>query len=199
MQNEIQRLRSIIENSNDAIIAKNLDGIITDWNPAAEKLFGYLAEEAIGQPINMLAAPDRPNEMPAILAPLKRGGKVDHFQTVRKHKSGKLLPVSLTVSPILDEKGNVIGASKIVRDITGHAEEEARIKRYADDNVRLLLELNHRVGNNLAISTALLRRSLPKLDPKSRPVIEEVIDQIYALAGEHEERMLRDKEAILRG
>ena len=111
-------LAAIVESSDDAIVSKNLDGTITSWNPAAERLFGYSAEEAIGRPIAILAPPDRKNEMPAILERIRRGEKIEHFETVRRHKGGRLIDISLTVSPILDRSAQIVGASKIARDIT---------------------------------------------------------------------------------
>jgi PAS domain S-box-containing protein len=95
-------LASIVESSDDAIIGKDINGIITSWNQAAERLFGYSAGEAIGRPITMLAPPDRADEMPAILARLKQGERFDHFDTVRRARDGRLVPISLTVSPIRD-------------------------------------------------------------------------------------------------
>ena len=118
-------LAAIVESSDEAIVSKTLDGIITSWNPAAERLFGYTAEEVIGRPISILAAPDRMNEMPAILERIRRGEKVDHHETVRRRKDGNLIEISLTVSPIRDEAGQIVGASKIVRDIT----EQKRIEQ----------------------------------------------------------------------
>jgi PAS domain S-box-containing protein len=111
-------LAAIVNSSDDAIIGKDLDGVITSWNKSAERLFGYTAEEAIGQPITMLIPPDRQHEEPEILGRLKRGERVDHFETVRVSKDGSLLELSLTISPIQDATGRVIGASKIARDIT---------------------------------------------------------------------------------
>src|SRR6185312_4177908 len=97
----------------DAIISKDLGGIIMTWNQGAEWLFGYTAEEAIGKPITILMPPDRVNEEPRILARIRAGEIVDHFETVRQHKDGKLLDVSLTIAPIRDAQGRIIGASKI--------------------------------------------------------------------------------------
>jgi PAS domain S-box-containing protein len=108
-------LAAIVESSDDAIVSKTLDGTITSWNPAAEKLFGYSADEIIGRPIATLAAPDRENEMPAILESIRRGEKVDHYETVRRRKDGSLVDISLTVSPIRNEMGRIVGASKIAR------------------------------------------------------------------------------------
>ena len=99
-------------------MSKTLEGIVTSWNPAAERLFGYSAAEAVGRPISMLAAPDRENEMPAILERIRRGEKVEHFETVRRRKDGSQIDVALTVSPIRDRRAQIVGASKIARDIT---------------------------------------------------------------------------------
>jgi PAS domain S-box-containing protein len=111
-------LAAIVESADEAIASKTLDGIVTSWNPAAEKLFGYTPGEILGRHISILAAPGRENEMPAILERIRRGEKVDHYETVRRRKDGTLVDISLTVSPIRDESGQIIGASKIVRDIT---------------------------------------------------------------------------------
>src|SRR5579884_2686955 len=104
-------LAAIVESSDDAIITKNLDGIITSWNKSAERTFGYTAEEAIGRPITLLIPEDRQDEEPNILARLRRGERVDHFETIRRRKDGVLLNISLTISPVKDESGNIIGAS----------------------------------------------------------------------------------------
>jgi two-component system, chemotaxis family, CheB/CheR fusion protein len=111
-------LAAIVNSSDDAIIGKDFNGVITSWNKSAERLFGYTAQEAIGQPITMLIPPDRQHEEPEILARLKRGESVNHFETVRLRKNRSLLEISLTISPIKDATGRVIGASKIARDIT---------------------------------------------------------------------------------
>jgi PAS domain S-box-containing protein len=132
-------LAAIVESSDDAIVSKTLDGIITSWNPAAERLFGYAANEAIGRPISMLAPPGRETEMAAILERIRRGDRVEHFETVRRRKDGGLIDISLTVSPIRDRRQRIVGASKIARDITEHkrAEEalvasEARFRTLAN-------------------------------------------------------------------
>jgi len=117
-------LAAIVESSDDAIVSKTLDGVITSWNPAAERLFGYLAEEVTGRPIAILAPPERENEMPAILERIRRGDKIRHFETVRRHKDGSLIDISLTVSPIRDRRGRIVGASKIARDITERRQAE---------------------------------------------------------------------------
>ena len=116
-----QRLRwigSVVESSDDAIISKNLDGIITSWNRGAERLFGYTAEEAIGQPVTIIIPQDRLDEEREILARIRRGERIDHFETVRQRKHGGLVSISLTVSPVKNAEGSIVGASKVARDIT---------------------------------------------------------------------------------
>jgi len=127
----IERLAAIVESSDDAIIAKTLDGIITDWNQGAQRLFGYTADEAVGQPIYMLIPPDRLAEEADILGRIGRGEHIDHYQTQRLTKDGRTIHVMLTVSPIRDKAGKVVGASKIARDVTDlHAAEES-LKQHA--------------------------------------------------------------------
>ena len=118
-EEERARFAAIVESSNDAIIGKTLDGMITSWNEAAERIYGYSAEEAIGQPISMLVPSDRPDEVPAILDSVRQGEKVEPFDTVRVTKDGRRLDISLTVSPIRNFAGDVVGASTIARDTPG--------------------------------------------------------------------------------
>ena len=123
-----QRLASIVDSSDDAIISKTLQGVITSWNPGAERLFGYAAAEAVGQPMMMLVPLERGGEEVDILARLARGESVDHFETVRVRKDGSLIHVSATISPIHDAQGHVVGASKIARDITDRKLAQARLQ-----------------------------------------------------------------------
>lgn len=132
-------LASIVESSDDAIISKTLDGIITSWNKAAERIFGYTAEEMIGQPIAILAGPGRESEMPLLLARIRDGERVQLLETRRRRKDGRVIDVALTISPVRDCEGRIIGASKIVRDITearhDHAaliEREAHLRSILD-------------------------------------------------------------------
>jgi PAS domain S-box-containing protein len=130
-QASASRLAAIVEHSDDAIIGKTLDGIITDWNPAAQRLYGYSAAEAIGRPVSMIIPPDRADELPHILRRLKRGERVEDFDTVRRRKDGTLVPVSVTVSPIADATGAVIGASAIARDSTERKRAEDVLRHRA--------------------------------------------------------------------
>jgi PAS domain S-box-containing protein len=132
-------LAAIVASSDDAIISKSLDGIITSWNKSAERIFGYTPEEAIGQPITLIIPPERHGEESDILARLRRGERVDHFHTVRRRKDGSFLDVSLTISPVRDSSGRVIGASKVARDITGQKQAE-RALRESEQRFRVITD-----------------------------------------------------------
>ncbi|WP_119304417.1 PAS domain-containing sensor histidine kinase [Dongia deserti] len=148
-----RRLAAIIESSDEAIISKNLDGVITTWNRGAERLFGYTAQEAIGRPVTMLMPPERADEEPGILARIRRGEQIEHYDTVRRRKDGGLVDISLSVSPIKDADGKIIGASKIVRDITER-------KRGEQQQELLVGEVKHRIKNILATVQAIARQTL---------------------------------------
>jgi two-component system, LuxR family, sensor kinase FixL len=121
-------LADIVESSNDAIIGKTLDGMVTTWNQAAETMFGYAAAEMLGQPVTLLLPPDRQHEEIVILARLNRGERLSHFETVRLRKDGSEFAVSLTISPIMNAAGRIIGASKIVRDVTAERQSRSRVQ-----------------------------------------------------------------------
>jgi PAS domain S-box-containing protein len=123
-----RQLVSIVESSDDAIISKDLDGVIQTWNAGAEQLFGYTSDEAIGQPVTMLFPPGREDEEPGILSRIRRGERIQHYETVRRRKDGSLLDISLTVSPVRDGSGKIVGASKIARDITDRKEAERKVQ-----------------------------------------------------------------------
>jgi two-component system, chemotaxis family, CheB/CheR fusion protein len=170
-------LAAIVESSDDAIVSKTLDGTITSWNPAAERLFGYTAEEVIGRSISILAAPDRENEMPANLERIRRGEKVDRYETVRRRKDGSLVEISLTVSPIRDETGRIVGASKIARDITA--------RKQAEEHQRLLTtELSHRVKNLFAVVQVLAERSASQATSAAE-CLEAFRGRLQALSAAH--------------
>ena len=120
---------AIVESSNDAIISTSLDGTIATWNRAAEAIFGYRPQEVIGRPVFLLAAAGRQDEMPVILDQIKRGQRIQHYETVRRHKDGRPVAISLTVSPIRADSGRIVGASKIARDITERKQAEAELHR----------------------------------------------------------------------
>ena len=170
-----QRLRwlaSIVESSDDAIVSKNLDGIITSWNKGAERVFGYSAGEAIGQPITLVIPRDRQSEEREILTRIRRGERIDHFETVRQHKHGSLIVVSLTVSPVKDANGKIVGASKIARDITEQ-------KRNQELITTLAREAEHRSKNLLSNALATVN-----LSQSSSPegLKETIVGRIQALA-----------------
>src|SRR5437588_5297894 len=146
------RLAAIIASSDDAIASKNLEGIITSWKPGAERRFGYSAQEALGKPMAMLIPPERSSEEPAILARIARGESTDHFETVRIGKDGRKIDVSVTISPLRDSQGRIIGASKIARDITdrrlGEAKVQAQLAR-----LNLLQQITRAIGERQDIQS----------------------------------------------
>jgi PAS domain S-box-containing protein len=127
-ERDAQQLAAIVESSEDAIVSKDLDGVIQTWNDGAERLFGYARDEVIGQPVTLLIPAERQDEEPGILAKIRAGERVDHFETVRRRKDGSLIDISLTISPIRDRVGRIVGASKIARDITERKRVEARLR-----------------------------------------------------------------------
>jgi two-component system CheB/CheR fusion protein len=170
-----QRLASIVASSDDAIVSKDLNGIIATWNAGAERLFGYRADEVIGKPITIVIPPDRQDEEPRILQRIVHGERVDHYETVRQRKDGSLIDISLTVSPIKDADGKIIGASKIARDISERKRKEQHINLLAR-------EVDHRSKNLLALVQATVQ--LTRAD-----TVEElktaVAGRLQALANAH--------------
>ena len=168
---------AIIESSDDAILSKDLNGVIMTWNRGAEHLFGYTAEEAVGRPVTILIPMDRQDEEPFILERVRRGEKVDHYETIRQRKDGSLVDISLTVSPIKNERGEIVAASKIARDIT-------ETKRAQERQELLLREMDHRVKNlfTLAISVLTLSGRYASSIPQ---LIDSTRDRLSALARAH--------------
>lgn len=172
------RLASVVESSHDAIVSKDLDGIIMSWNKSAEQLFGYKAEEVIGRPITILIPEDRYDEERPILERIARGERVEHYETIRRRKDGSLVELSLTISPVRNDRGKVIGASKIARDITD--------RRQAEEQKNLLLkEMNHRVKNLLTLAGGLV--SLSARSPGTpEEMVQTLRGRLNALARAHE-------------
>ncbi|HTA69350.1 MAG TPA: PAS domain S-box protein [Bryobacteraceae bacterium] len=167
-----RRLAAIVESSDDAIIGKDLTGIITTWNQGAERIFGYSAAEVLGRPVSILAAPGH-NEMPDILAQIKQGNRVDHYETRRRRKDGRIIDVSLTVSPVRDAAGQIVGASKIARDISAlkFAEQERALLLAREQDARRTAELFNRIGLRLGAELDLEK------------LVQEVTDIASALVG----------------
>ena len=187
-----QLLAAIVDSSDDAIVSKTLDGIITSWNLGAERLFGYTAAEAVGRHITLIIPDDRRAEEEDVLARLRRGDRIDHFETVRRTKDGRLVPISLTVSPVRDSRGKIIGASKVARDITdrtlaermrrrAHEELEERVRertaQLVDANASLMREMVERQRAEQERIQLLTRLILAQEDERRR-IARELHDQL---------------------
>jgi PAS domain S-box-containing protein len=170
-----QEFALIVECCDDAVLSKDLNGIIKTWNKGAERLFGYTAEETIGRPVTMLIPADRQNEEPGILQRLRRGERIDHYETVRRRKDGGMIDISLTVSPIKNSAGRIIGASKIARDITER-------KRSQEHIALLAREVDHRSKNLLALVQATVHLTKGNTAQELKAAIE---GRIQALANAH--------------
>lgn len=173
----MQRLSAIVRSSDDAIVSKDLDGIVTSWNCGAERLFGFTAEDMIGRSILTIIPEDRYDEEPTILARIRAGKTIDHYETVRQHRDGHLIDISLTVSPIKDASGQVIGASKIARDISERRRTEARQQL-------LLQEMNHRIKNLFTLASSIVRLSCERAETATQ-LAEIVSARLEALARAH--------------
>jgi PAS domain S-box-containing protein len=176
-------LAAIVNSSDDAIVGMQLDGTITTWNKSAEQLFGYTAQEAVGQHITLIVPQERLAEEVEILSRLSRGERIDHFETVRRSKSGMLLDVSLTISPIRDGAGHIVGASKISRNITDRKEAAEKVRR-ADEGLRLMKaqdqerrhiarELHDTAGQTLTVLGMSLAQLINKLGNRAPDLLKE--------------------------
>ncbi|EEF58919.1 PAS domain S-box protein [Pedosphaera parvula] len=178
-QQSSQLLASIVESSDDAIISKDLNGIITSWNAGAQKLFGYTAAEAIGQPITIVFPAERLNEEEGILARIRRGERIDHYETIRQHKDGTRIDISLTASPIKDADGRIIGASKIARDIRERRQAEEALQEANEKLARANQELESRVSER----TASLQQALSQMEEFSYSVSHDLRAPVRAMQG----------------
>ena len=197
-------LAAIVESSDDAIVGKDLSGAIRSWNRGAAEIFGYSPDEVIGRPIQLLLPPSRFGEEDEIVQQISRGEKVVHFETVRRRKDGSDFPVSVTISPIRDAHGAIVGASKVLRDISERhrAQKELqeakasleqvvfeRTKALAERDL-LLREVYHRVKNNLQVVDAmLLMRAVKITDPEAREAFSELRSRVFALGLVHQQLM----------
>ena len=171
-----ERIASIVETSDDAIISKDLNGKILSWNEGAGRLFGYTAEEAIGKSVTILIPPERLNEEPGIIKRIQSGERVDHYETVRRRKDGSLVDISLTVSPVKDGNGKIVGASKIARDISDR-------KRVEQQKNLLLFEMKHRIKNTLATVQALAMQTMRGASAEERAAFR---GRLQSLASAHD-------------
>ncbi len=196
-----QRMSALVESADDAILSKTLDGIIRSWNPAAERLLGYRAEEVIGRPVLLLLPEDRQEEEAMILGKVRRGERVAHFETVRRRRDGSLIDVSLTISPIRDRAGNVTGASKIMRDITERRQSMIRLQRLnaeleaqveartleLREREAMLQEIHHRVKNNLTVVSSLINMQIRSIgDEQARGALRQCRSRVATMAQIHE-------------
>jgi PAS domain S-box-containing protein len=192
-------LAAIVDSSDDAIVSKNLDGVITSWNKGAERIFGYSREEAIGQNILLIIPPDRWGEEQKILARLKRGERIDHFETVRLRKDGKAIDISVTISPVRDAAGRVIGASKVGRDISNRKQAEATLELRVSERTAELQEKNREVMKQTDLVRDLSGRLLQIQDEERRRIARELHDsagQLLAAIKMNISKLVREKEKL---
>jgi PAS domain S-box-containing protein len=182
------RVAALVRSSDDAILGKTVDGVITHWNPGAERLYGYAAEEAIGQSVSLIIPPELPDELSKVLGQIRRGERVDRYETVRMRKDGRRIEVSVTVSPVRDRAGRIVGASSIGRDITERREVEAA--RHERDIVRSVASLAaaaaHEINNPLAILVGQLQLLAKEVPVSCRRRIDESLAaarRIYEIVG----------------
>jgi PAS domain S-box-containing protein len=175
-------LAAIIESSDDAIVSKDLDGIVTSWNRGAERIFGYLAREIIGRSITIVIPEDRRQEETYILDKIRSGERIEHYETVRRHMDGRLVDVSVTVSPIRLADGRIVGASKIARDISDRKKAEEMQRLY-------LRELGHRLKNLISVIDAIVRQTAAQTSPAD--LVSRITQRLHALAA--------NQDALIRG
>ena len=180
-------LAAIVESSDDAIISKNLDGVITSWNNGAERIFGYSANEAIGRKITMIIPPNRLDEETTILERLKRGERIDHFETVRMRKDGTELNISLTISPVRGRNGCVIGASKVARDITERKQVQEELQA-SEERLRVLA---NGLENQVRVRTHQLEQRNEEILQQSEQ-LQELSNRLIQTQDDERRRIARD-------
>src|SRR3984957_14839727 len=180
-------LGAIVDSSDDAIVSKTLEGVITTWNAGAERLFGYTAKEAVGQHISMIIPRDRRDEETSILARLSRGERIEHFDTIRMRKDGTKLEISLTISPVRDAEGKIIGASKIARDVTGRK----RMERELHESEQRFRTLADALDTQVQFRTQELRRRNSEILQQSDQ-LRELSGRLMSLQDEERRRIARD-------
>jgi len=177
-EHSAERLAAIVESSFDAIISKDLSGTIVSWNKAAERMFGYAVTDVVGMPIYLIIPDDKRDEEADILRRLKLGERIDPFQTTRRHRDGRIVPISISISPIKSRAGKLVGASSIARDISETRESDRRLRL-------LMREINHRVKNQYAVILAVIRQTATR----TRSIEEfekRVRERIMALSHSHD-------------
>jgi PAS domain S-box-containing protein len=190
----LARLAAIVEFSDDAIVSKTLEGTITSWNAGAEKIFGYPAAEAVGQPIAMLIPEDRLDEEPAIIGRIKNGEVIDHYETVRRRKDGELIDVSVTISPIRDAAGAIVGASKIARDITERNPRQTRLNA----SLKEIGDLKHALDAHAIVAITNAQGKITYVNDKfcviSKYAREELLGQDHRIinSGHHPKEFIRE-------
>lgn len=202
------RLAAIVESSDDPIISKDLSGIVTSWNKAAERLFGYAAAEMVGRPITMIFPLDRIDEEAVLLARIARGEQIDRYETIRRHKNGRTISVSVTISPIKDGSGSIIGASKIIRDLTERNERERRIQELQSElaHVQRLTELGqvvsalvHEVNQPLTAISNYVNASRRLLATEKREQVRIALEQITSQTDRARQIVQRIRDFVKKG
>jgi PAS domain S-box-containing protein len=193
-------LAAIVDSSDDAIISKGLDGVLTSWNIGAERMFGYTADEAIGKHITIIIPADRRDEETKILERLGRGERIDHFETIRLRKDGTPLDISLTISPVKDDTGRIVGASKVARDITERRRTE-RALRESEERYRAIVETTPECVKLVASDGTLLHMNPPGLKMVGADCAEKVVGKnVYDIIAAHDrDRFRAFNEKICRG
>ena len=180
-------LAAIVDSSDDAIIGKTLDGTIISWNKGASRIYGYTADEVIGQPISILIPPERADELPSILSRLARGERIDHYLTKRARKDGQILDISVTISPVQDETGTIIGASAIARDVTAQQDATTEALRIREEFISVAAHELRTPLTTLYARLQLIERRLGRteLDPtavvRELTLVRQAADRLKAL------------------